>query len=161
MMNRSLPLTAALFLALSPLAGHSQTLVQKQTIDSEDTHLSSAANNMNSFCHTSIASSIDWQSFVAADKVGDMNAVVYENRPSDLCSVPLAQLQALCQDLQGKQAISTRIKSYQCGYQAGAVPTLSLDPSGKLLFQSSFEAFHHMEHTDEAAFVRDWLGGHL
>lgn len=160
-MNRSIPLAAAVLLALPSLAAHAQTLAQKQTMASEETHLASAANNANSFCHTSILASFEWQSFLTADKVGDMNAVVYENRPSDMCSIPLADLQALCQDPQARQAITTKIKSYQCGYQAGPTPTLSLDPSGKLLFQSSFEAFHHMDHTDEAKFVRDWLGGHL
>lgn len=160
-MNSPISRAAAVLLALSPLVARAQTLAQKQTMASEETRLASATNNANSFCHTSIPASFDWQSFLAADKVGDKNAVVYENPPSDMCSVPLADLQAMCQDPQAKQAITAKIKSYQCGYQAGPTPTLSLDPSGKLLFQSSYDAFHHMDHTDETTFVRDWLGDHL
>lgn len=160
-MNRSTPLITAALLALAPLATHGQTLAQKQTMASEETRLARAANNANSFCHTSIPASFDWQSFLAADKVGDKDAIVYQNPPSDMCSVPLTDLQAMCQDPQAKQAITAKIKSYQCGYQAGATPTLSLDPSGKLSFQSSYDAFHHMDQTDETKFVRDWLGDHL
>ncbi len=161
MMNRSTSLAAAVLLTLAPIALHAQTLAQKQTMASEETRLTSAANNANSICHTSIAASFEWQSFLTADKVGDKNAIVFENPPSEMCSVPLADLQAMCQDPQAKQAITAKIKSYQCGYQAGSTPTLSLDPAGKLLFQSSYDAFHHMDHTTETAFVRDWLGNHL
>ena len=160
-MNHTIPLTAVVLLAVAPASGHAQTLAQKQTMAYEETQLASAANNANSFCHTSIVASFDWQSFLAADKLGDKNAIVYDNPPADMCSVPLADLQALCKDPQARDAITTKIKSYQCGYQAGATPTLSLDPAGKLLFQSSYDAFHHMDHTTETAFVRDWLGNHL
>lgn len=159
-MNRSIPL-AAVLLTLAPIAAGAQTLAQKQTMAYEETALASAAKNMNDYCHTAIAAGYDWQSFLATNTLGDKNAIAYDNPPSDMCSVPLTDLQALCQDPQGRQAITAKIKSYSCAYQAGATPTLSLDPSGRLLFQSSYDAFHHMDHTTETAFVRDWLGNHL
>ncbi len=127
----------------------------------EETALSRSARNTNSFCATQIAASFDWSSFLAANTVGDKDAVAYQNPPADMCSVPLTQLQAMCQDTMAKQAITAKIKSYECIYQNGTVPTLSLDSSGKLQFRSSFDAYHHMDHTDINQFVRTWLGQHL
>ncbi len=157
-MKRPIVFAAAV---LVPLAAYAQTLAQKQTMASEEARLAGAASNASSKCQTPIPASFEWQSFLATDKVGDKTAVVYQNPPSDMCSVPLAELQAMCQDGQARQAIAAKIKSYQCGYQAGATPSLSIDPAGKLLFQSSYDAFHHMDHTDEATFVEQWLGQHL
>ncbi len=151
---------SALLLVVGTGAGQAQTLVQKQTMAHEDPKLTEQADTASRICGTAILASFDWPSFVAADKVEDMNGA-FRNPPSNMCSVPLQVLQSLCQDPVGKQAVAGRIKAYQCSYGDGATPALSLDAAGTLQYRSSFEAYHNPPTSTPADFVRNWLGQHL
>ena len=150
----------ALMLMAGLASGGAQTLTQRQTMAHEDPKLAEEAQTAGRICGTTIAADFDWHSFVAADKVDDMNGA-FHNPPSNMCSVPLHVLQSLCQDAQAKQAVAARVKSYECAYQDGAAPSLSLDPAGKLLYRSSFDAYHNPPGATPGDFVTDWLGKHL
>ncbi len=140
--------------------GQAQTLTQKQTMAHEDPKLAEEAATASRICGAPITVGFNWQSFVAADKIEDMNGA-FRNPPSNMCSVPLKALQSMCGDAVAKQSIASKIKSVECGYQDGATPSLALDPTGKLQYQSSFEAYHNPPSGTPADFVKDWLGKHL
>ena len=160
-LGTSISLTTALLMA-SLTCSQAQTLTQRQTMAHEEPKLTEQAQTASRICGTTITASFDWNSFVAANKLDDMNGA-FNNPPSNMCSVPLQVLQSMCQDATGKQAIAAKIKSYECSYQDGATPALSLDPAGKLQYQSSFEAFHNPPPPSSTPgdFVKDWLGKHL
>lgn len=157
---RSLTGLSALLLLATLGAGQAQTLAQKQTMAHEDPKLADEAATASRLCGAPITAGFDWPSFVSADKVGDMNGA-FDNPPSNMCAVPLKALQSLCQDPVAKQSVSAKIKSYQCSYQPGATPALSLDPAGALHYQSSFDAYHNPPSGTPTDFVKDWLGKHL
>ena len=138
----------------------SQTLVQKQTMALEAPKLTEQAETASRICGTQITASFDWPSFVTADKIEDANGA-FHNPPANMCSVPLQALQSLCQDSVAKQSVAGKIKAYECSYQEGPTPALSLDPDGTLHYRSSFEAFHNPPTSTPADFVKDWLGKHL
>ena len=153
---------STLTLLASLTCSQAQTLTQRQTMAHEDANLADAAQTASRICGTTITASFAWSSFVAANKIEDMNGN-FDNPPANMCSVPLQELQSMCQDPLGKQAVAAKIKSYECVYQDGPAPALSLDPAGKLQYQSSFEAFHNPPPPTQTPmdFVRDWLGAHL
>lgn len=151
---------SALLLVVGLNASQAQTLTQKQTMAHEDPKLSEEAATASRICGSPITASFNWQSFVAADKIEDMNGA-FRNPPSNMCGVPLKALQSMCQDAVAKQSIAAKVKSVECGYQDGATPTLALDPAGKLQYQSSFEAYQHPASGTPTDFVREWLGKHL
>ena len=151
---------SALFLLLGVDAAGSQTLVQKQTMALEGPKLTEQAETASRSCSTPITAGFDWVSFVAADKIEDANGA-FHNPPSNMCSVPLRAWQSLCQDAVAKQSVAGKIKSYECSYQEGATPALSLDLDGKLHYRSSFEAYHNPPTSTPVDFVKDWLGKHL
>lgn len=152
--------TALLVTGLASGAVQAQTLTQRQTMTHEDAQLTEQAQTASQICGTTITAAFDWHSFVAADKIEDMNGA-FHNPPSNMCTVPLQALQSMCQDAQAKQAIAAKIKSFNCAYQDGAATqSMSLDPAGKLTLQSSYEAYHNAPGTP-SDFVKDWLGKHL
>jgi hypothetical protein len=63
----------------------------------EDPKLAEEAQTASRICGATITSSFDWSSFVAANKVEDMNGA-FRNPLSNMCSVPLLVLQSMCQD---------------------------------------------------------------
>lgn len=140
-------------------AAVAQTLVQRQTMASEDAKLADEAKTTSSLCGVAITAAFDWKSFLAADKVEDMNGA-FHNPPSNMCSVPVHEMQSMCQDALSKQAIAAKIKSFECVYQAGPTQSLLLDPAGKLQLRSSYEAYHDPL-GDPGGFVKKWLGDHL
>lgn len=155
------PGLAALLLAASLTGGvaHAQTLVQRQTMASEDAKLKDEAETASRICGVTIQASFDWKSFVTADKIEDLNGA-FNNPPSNMCTVPMHALQSICQDAQAKQSVAAKIKSFECAYQAGPAQSLSLDPAGKLQLRSSYEAYHNIAGTP-SDFVKKWLGDHL
>ena len=157
----AISLTTAMLIA-SFTCSEAQTLTQRQTMAHEEPKLAEEAQTASRICGTTITASFDWNSFVAANKVEDMNGA-FHNPPSNMCSVPLKVLQSMCQDPTGKQAIAAKIKFYECAYQDGATPALSLDPTGKLRYQSSFDAYHNPPPPSSTPgdFVKQWLGRNL
>ncbi len=151
---------SVLFLLAGVDVVRSQTLVQKQTMAHEGPKLTEQAETASRICGAPITAGFDWPSFVAADKIEDTSGA-FHNPPSNMCSVPLQALQSLCQDPVAKQSVAGKIKAYECSYQEGATPALSLDSDGKLQYWSSFEAFHNPPTSTPADFVKDWLGKHL
>ena len=151
---------SALLLLAGIDAARSQTLVQKQTMALEGPKLTEQAKTASEICNTPITAAFDWPSFVTADKIEDTSGA-FHNPPSNMCSVPLQALQSLCQDPVAKQAVASKIKAYQCSYQDGATPALSLDPGGTLHYRSSFEAYHNPPTSTPADFVKNWLGKNL
>ena len=153
--------TAARLIA-SFACSEAQTLTQRQTMAHEEPKLADQAQTASQICGTTITASFDWNSFVTADKVEDISGA-FRNPPSNMCSVPLQVLQSMCQDPLGKQAIAAKIKSYECVYQDGPAPAVSLDSAGKLQYQSSFDAYHNPPppNSTPGDLVKDWLGKHL
>ncbi len=162
-MNAGIVVSLSAFALLASFTcSEAQTLTQRQTMAHEDPKLAEEAQTASRICGATITSSFDWSSFVAANKVEDMNGA-FRNPPSNMCSVPLLVLQSMCQDPTGKQAVAAKIKSYECVYQDGPTPAMSLDPAGKLQYRSSFEAYQNPPPPSQtpADFVHDWLGNHL
>ena len=151
-----------LVLVASITCSEAQTLTQRQTMAHEDPKLADEAQTASRICGATITANFDWNSFVAANKVEDMNGS-FDNPPSNMCSVPLQVLQTMCQDPLGKQAVAAKIKSYECVYQDGPTPAMSLDASGKLQYRSSFDAYHNPPPPTQTPgdLVKDWLGQHL
>ncbi len=88
---------SAFALLASFTCSEAQTLTQRQTMAHEDPKLAEEAQTASRICGATITSSFDWSSFVAANKVEDMNGA-FRNPPSNMCSVPLLVLQWMCQD---------------------------------------------------------------
>ena len=99
----SIGLTTMMLLA-SLTCSEAQTLTQRQTMAHEEPKLAEEAQTASRICGTTITANFDWNSFVAANKVEDMNGA-FNDPPSNMCSVPLKVLQSMCQDPTGKQAI--------------------------------------------------------
>lgn len=146
MVSKGLVAAALAVLALSSGTASAQTLAQKQMMGRQDAQLADEVSTTNKMCGASIAASVDWPTFLATDTSGQS--------VSSFCAEPLRTMGSMCSDPIAKQAISTKVKTYQCSFGGPGKRSLALD--GTAL---------HMEVDWDAAnydqFIRAWLGDHL
>jgi hypothetical protein len=99
----------------------------------------------NTRCGTEIKSGFDWTSF-DMKKAEAFSIAGY-------CSEPLGAVRDLCDNDLGKQAVTSKIKSYVC--KMGDERKLTLLPDGTLEYQVDFKS------ANDYYYAREWLLNNL